>query len=483
MSATTKIILDTRVTYARGKEPKEIPKNDKNRTFSVCVRVTYQRDHRRYPIGIRLSRVDFEKLSSSNLGEKLRKIKEDVEKEERRAQNIIKNLRIFSFSTFSEQFRAFQPGQKAKASKLKIEAAQTLIAESRPAPTAPQPGPRRNFVNQFGGRKYPREKSTIDFKPLGEVAVFYGAYIAKLEAKDQAGTVSCYMASLTNLLKYQPQLRFADVTDLWLHKYEKYMKDQGRSVTTISMYLRCLRRIFNMVIAKKFIDRDLYPFGRDLYVIPAARRRKKALKMADIQSLFEYECDSDIRRMAKDLWFFLYLGNGMNVKDMCLLKFSQIRDGFCRFIRAKTQNTTRENQQEITFFCDDIILGIIARWGNKDHSPENYIFPFLTPGMDGYAIRYKVQLVTHLINEHMYAMARELGISFLPGTNDARHAFATQLKRVGKDIEFVRQSLGHLNVKTTQGYYDDFEDNTKKGITADLLPFKKKELSTETALG
>jgi site-specific recombinase XerD len=96
-------------------------------------------------------------------------------------------------------------------------------------------------------------------------------------------------------------------------------------------------------------------------------------------------------------------------------------------------------------------------------------------------VRYRVQLTTHLINEHMYAIAKELGISLLPGTNDARHAFATQLKRAGKDIEFVRELLGHLNVKTTQGYYDDFEDETKRGITEHLLPFKKKELSNETA--
>jgi integrase/recombinase XerD len=343
--------------------------------------------------------------------------------------------------------------------------------------------PRENFVNQFGGRKYPREKSTIDFKALGEVAVFFGIYIAKLEAREQAGTINCYMSSLANLLKYKPQLRFADITDVWLHQYEKHMRAEGLATTTISIYFGCLRRIFNMVIAKKIIDRDLYPFGRDLYLISAGRKRKKALNMADIKALFEYECEKDIRRMAKALWFFLYLGNGMNVKDMCLLKFGQISDGFCRFIWAKTMNTTRENQQEITFYCDEFILGIIARWGNKDQSPESYIFPFLKPGMNGYAIRYRVQLTTHLINEHMYAIAEELGISLLPGTNDARHAFATQLKRVGKDIEFVREMLGHLNVKTTQGYYDDFEDETKKGITEHLLPFKKKELLNETPVG
>lgn len=58
--------------------------------------------------------------------------------------------------------------------------------------------------------------------------------------------------------------------------------------------------------------------------------------------------------------------------------------------------------QEITFFCDDFILGVIARWGNANKSPDTYI-----------------------INTHMYAIAEELDISLLPGTNDARHAFAT----------------------------------------------------------
>ena len=309
------------------------------------------------------------------------------------------------------------------------------------------------------------------------MAVYYGQYIAKLEAKDQAGTVGIYMCSLMNLLAYKPQLRFADVTDIWLYKYEKDMKAAGRSVTTISIYLRCLRRIFNMVIAKRIIDRDLYPFGRDLYVIPAARKRKKALNMPQIQALFEYKTNDKVRWMCKDLWFFLYVANGMNVKDLCLLKFGKISGDFCRFIRAKTANAMRDCPQEITFFCDDFILGVIAQWGNTDQSPDNYIFPFLEPGMDGYAIRDKVQLVTHLINEHMKGIAGELGIDFIPKSNDARHAFATQLKRAGKSTEFIRELIGHERISTTQDYLDDFEEDTKKGIAEQLLPFRKSNTS------
>lgn len=460
MSVTTAIVLDKRWMYQETK------------TFRVCVRVTYQRDHRRYGVGIDLTEADFNKLESPRLGDKLKQIKERLDKEEERAKNIIKNLNKFSFSTFGEQFNAFQKSKNRKKDKLHINGQPVSVSPS----TLPAGGahvPRANFVNQFGGRKYPREKSQMDFESLGEVAVFYGLYIARLEAKDQAGTVGVYMSSLASLTKYRPQLRFADVTDMWLFRYEKDMKAAGLSVTTIGIYLRCLRRIFNLVIAKKIISRDLYPFGRDLYVIPASRKRKKALNMAEIQALFEYKCDDETKRMCKDLWFFMYVGNGMNVKDMCLLKYEQISDKFCRFIRAKTVNTTRENQQEITFFCDDFILEVIARWGNKDRAADNYIFPFLTPGLDGYGIRYKVQLITHLINSHMYEIAGDLGFSLLPGTNDARHACATQLKRAGQSTEFIRELLGHHNAKTTQDYFDDFEDETKANVARHLLPFRE----------
>ena len=470
MSATTALCLDKR----QGRKKFE---QGKSKSFAVCIRVTFERKPRAFPTGVSMTEADFKKLSAPRLGERMSEIKANLDKEEARAKSIIKNLNKFSFKAFAEQFTAFRAGRRRKGAKPEGgEALHPPAGNGGKIPVTQTPAP-RNFVNQFGGRKYPRLRSEIDFTALGEVAVFYGIYITKLEAKDQIGTVNCYMCSLMNLLKYQAQLRFSDITDLWLYKYEKAMKAKGRSVTTISMYLRCLRRIFNMVIAKKIIGRESYPFGQDLYIIPAARKRKKALRMEHIQALFEYHCDNPIRMMCKALWFFMYVANGLNVKDMLLLKFEKISDRFCRFIRAKTINTTRENQQEIVFYCDDYILGVIAQFGNRDQAPGNYIFPFLTADMDAYTIRGKIQLVTHLINNHMYAIAGELGIPFEPGTNDARHAFATQLKRAGKDTEFIRELIGHGTLKTTQDYLDDFLDETKTEIAQTLLPFRKIENS------
>jgi integrase/recombinase XerD len=469
MTVTTAIVLDKRIARARGKKkpPSPIPKNEANRTFPVCVRVTYQRDFRRYPIGIRMTPADFGKLDSPNLGEKLRKVKETTAKEEKRAQKIIENLRIFSFEEFATQFGSFQTRNRKSRKK------DFPLADGDPKPAQGwQPRAKREkFVNQFGGRKYPRNKSEIDFKAMGEVAVWYGVYIVRLEAKDQVTTAGIYLSSLTNLLAYHPNLRFDDITDVWLFRYEKEMKSKGRSITTISMYLRCLRRIFNMVTRKKIVDRDLYPFGQDLYVIPAPRKKKKALKMPDIERLFQYRCDNPIRMMCLYLWFFMYVGNGMNPKDMCLLLFKDISERFCRFIRAKTENTTRGDEQYVTFFCDDFVLSVIQRYGNSGNSPDDYLFPFLQPGMDAYAIREAVQKIAHLIRDHMHAIASELGIDLLPGAKDARRAMANAMKKAGKTTEFIRELMGHKSAKTTQDYLDDYDDETKADNVTVLLPF------------
>lgn len=473
MKVTTAIVLDKRIARPRGKENPALsspPKKDL--TFPVCVRVTYERDFRRYPIGIRMTNADFQKLKSPHLGSKLREVKESMEKEEKRAQTIIKNLRIFSFPEFASQFKSFQsPNRKKRPSETpESKTDSKAVSEWKPA------SKRAKFVNQFGGRKYPRNKSEINFDALGEVAVWYGVYIAKLEARDQVTTAGFYLSSLANLLNYHPQLRFVDITDAWLFRYEKEMKKKGRSVTTISIYLRCLRRIFNMVTRKKIVERDLYPFGQDMYVIPAPRKKKTSLKMSDIEVLYHYQCDNEIRMMCKELWLFMYVGNGMNPKDMCLLQFQQISERFCRFIRAKTENTTRGDQRDITFYCDDFMLSVIRRWGNPDTSPDAYIFPFLEPGMDALAIREKVQAVAHLIRDHMHAIGGELKLPILPGPKEARRAFANALKKAGKSTEFIRELMGHKHARTTQDYLDDFEDDTKTGNVSILLPFHRTAL-------
>ncbi|OYX08653.1 MAG: hypothetical protein B7Z16_18990, partial [Algoriphagus sp. 32-45-6] len=53
-----------------------------------------------------------------------------------------------------------------------------------------------------------------------------------------------------------------------------------------------------------------------------------------------------------------------------------------------------------------------------------------------------------------------------------RHSFATVLKRSGAPTEFISESLGHKDLRTTENYLDSFEDNVKESFQKQLLNFE-----------
>src|SRR5690606_38620310 len=121
---------------------------------------------------------------------------------------------------------------------------------------------------------------------------------------------------------------------------------------------------------------------------------KKALELSHIEKIYYYQPTCESEAQARDYWLFLYFGNGMNTKDMALLKYKNIEGEYLVFERAKTEWSTRTDPKIISVFMSDDILKIIDRWGNKDKSPENYIFPILSAGISPLREYELIQLFT-----------------------------------------------------------------------------------------
>ncbi len=66
-----------------------------------------------------------------------------------------------------------------------------------------------------------------------------------------------------------------------------------------------------------------------------------------------------------------------------------------------------------------------------------------------------------------------LGLERRLTTIVSRHSFSTQLKRSGASTEFIQESLGHTDKKTTENYLDSFENEMKKEFAKKLSAFKK----------
>jgi integrase/recombinase XerD len=301
------------------------------------------------------------------------------------------------------------------------------------------------------------------------VSFAFDEYISELKTEGRIGTAVSYQCAKRSLDEFKNDLRLADITPALLNKYENWMLEAGNSSTTVGIYLRSLRTIFN----RADVDKSLYPFGTDKskYKIPTGRNIKKALTIEEVSRIFKYEVvPGSITEMAKDYWIFIYLCNGLNVKDLCLLKRKDINGDFLSFERAKTKRT-RKDGNRISVSLKPEAKAIIKKWGQRSISPDSYVFPHLHKSMTPERERQIVQQLTHVINRHMKEIAKDQKIKKEVTTYFARHSFATVLKRSGASIEFISEALGHSDVKTTKNYLDSFEKETLQKTTDALTAF------------
>jgi len=131
--------------------------------------------------------------------------------------------------------------------------------------------------------------------------------ISDLSNQGRVSTSRVYRDTRNSILKYKSKLNIKEITPEFLKKYENHMYSKGRSVTTVGIYLRHLRSIFNQAIDAEIIDRKYYPFGKNKYQIKAPRNIKKALTIEQIKNIIEYKVEEESnQQLAKDMWLLSY---------------------------------------------------------------------------------------------------------------------------------------------------------------------------------
>ncbi|EKT3967447.1 site-specific integrase [Flavobacterium psychrophilum] len=283
--------------------------------------------------------------------------------------------------------------------------------------------------------------------------------IENLLKEDRIGSMLVSQNVINNIELFGgTNIFFESVTIDWLKKFEKYLlKDKGH--TTVGIHMREIRTIMNQAKKADIIKEAQYPFGKDKYEIQTGEGNKKALTITQISEIVKFSDGNDTTTKYRDLWFFIYLCNGINVADMIKLRFKDIKDDEICFIRQKTERTTKI-KKVIRATLTPELKQIIEKWGNKPQS-ENLIFPYLTGKEDAEKRKKITQDLTKRINNRMKLIGKHLEIGSIT-TYTARHSFATVLKRSGANIAFISESLGHNDLKTTESYLASFEKEERQ---------------------
>jgi len=314
------------------------------------------------------------------------------------------------------------------------------------------------------------------------VFTHYQEIIKSLESDGRIGTKTNYSDSYKSIRLYASKgnkekllnyLSFKAITPEFLKGYERWMLDLDKSPTTVGIYLRPLRALFNTAIADGVLHEDYYPFGKRKYVIPSGRKVKKALREEYLTRFYHYHTDHPDRVLARAYWFLSFQCNGANIKDIVHLKRRNIQDESVVFLRNKTFNTTKSDLKPIVAKMTWFVRYMIETYGNQDMSPDAYVFPIIDKNMSDTEKHRKVKNFIRYINQHVQNLLEEAGLPKDVSTIWARHTNTTKFIRDGGTLEGAQKNLGHHSIATTGTYWDDFEDNVKMESALKLMDFAK----------
>jgi integrase/recombinase XerD len=411
MGITVRIVLDNRYKKQSGLYP-------------VKLKVTYNRDRRYYPCEVDLSVEDFANTMSHKPARKHQELNLLLNTQLSKATGVVESLQHFTWVDFE-----------------------------------------RKFVK---GRL-----STT------HVPSYFQNYIAELNEQGRIGTAESYVQSLKSIEEFLKAKQiplnaftFPIISATLLREYEQHMLARSRSLTTVGIYLRNLRTIYNLAIEEGNATKDLYPFGKRRYQIPAGKKRKNAVQKTELSQLLNTDTPySPEQTKAKEFWFLSYCCNGINMKDLAKLRWKQIDDGKLLFVREKTRNTTKGDQKEIVVYRNEYIDYILKKYGTSSNNKNGLVFNIISDDMDLVDQRRYIKNFTRFINQHMKRLGYSCGIKGKLTYNVARHSFTTKLMQDGASLEMLQEMLGHQSKETTMNYWAGFDDEAKKRVATNIMNF------------
>ena len=226
-------------------------RRNKDGLIPIRLCITHRRERKYYSIRHKLknndwqfiSEDDIEKVHGNNPRGVYRKIKDEFNRIVKEAEDIINEINVFSFNQFEDKYynkvAVWDNVYSAAWDHIK-----NLKAEGRLGYASTYESTLRAIKEFHNDKKY-------EFNPRND----------KIETREKI------------YLTGKP-LHFVDITPTWLKKFERHLRQQGKSNSTIGIYTRNIRVLFNLAIKEHSVRAD-YPFIK--YSPLTAEGRKIAL--------------------------------------------------------------------------------------------------------------------------------------------------------------------------------------------------------------
>jgi integrase len=395
-------------------------RKDVNNKSRVQIRITFRGERRHYSTDFKFTRAEFREIQGKSkpryfTKSEIHKINKQIDDVAEEYKSIIDEMSVFTFDLFQQELDKIEE-------KYSLELFHLLDKEDK----------RRRLEEEISSaNQYKGAKASLK-KHLGK-----------------------------------EEILMVDVTPSLLRDYEAEARRNKLSSTTINMYLRAVRYVFNYCINNGYLDRSLYPFGRrePKYVLPKSNRREIGLETADME-IFK-KAKPKIGKNGKgkndqfylDLFLFSYYTFGMNIIDILLLTKGMIHNSFIDTARTKTKI---HNPVNLKLPIRPEAQKIIDKYMSDE---SEFIFGVLKGNETKTKIKERSKAYVKRINRVLETICKENNITTHVTTYSARHTAANQLLAEDVPVAKISQLLGHADIKTTQNYLTTLPDyNIKEEV-------------------
>jgi integrase len=294
-----------------------------------------------------------------------------------------------------------------------------------------------DFIASVSNRRH-KKLSTIKIKAFvdNEVIPF-----SKANHKDSDG----FLQRLAPFVKKFGHLRLSEISRSDIQKYLN-STSINRSTSTLNKYLSAVSKLFSLAVGLEVIDENPC---RHIKYLPESPSRKRLLSDEEALAFLDEALNDD--NPVHGLCLALSATTGLRQGNIRSIEKQWLNDDYT-VLNLPDSKSGKPIEHQLSPASTDIIKLALANSG------EVYLFPSRVPGKFMSKptkciarIRKKVQQRTG-ISEHFYA-------------HDLRRTFATLQLRVTGDINLVRESLGHSDVRTTLIYIVNNNDKLRDANT------------------
>lgn len=278
---------------------------------------------------------------------------------------------------------------------------------------------------------------------------FWKAEISSQEKAKRFGNARNYKSAFGAIQLVKPlNIPFKKIDYSWLIDLEVNLKSKGVKQSSVAVYMRSLRALYNKAINSGFADASDYPFKR--YKVKGESSKPRVASIPELQKFFSF--DPEDKSPTFDAWNYgrlIFLLRGINFADLALLTQDNIKHGRLYYKRAKTH---KEYSVELL----PLALEIFQYYYNSGRitllpilTNEEYNNPSCLPD--------RIGQLRKTTNKWLKRIGEALKVREPISTYLFRYSSANAFKSLGYSKDLISESLGHgYGIGVTSCYLEDY---------------------------